>query len=479
MKPSSKAARFRFFELSEKARDASLSGPELDEFDSLAAAHPDLLDHLAQSLLIDAELRHDVRLLADLQAGGGSMRSVSSWRPALFIFLATAACVMLGLLLVQNSRRISTPSPVATLVKASGCKWASSSLPTVEGSRVPPGTYELVEGLATLRFDSGAEVVLEAPASLEIVSAMGCRLLHGTLVSDVPPSAIGFIVDTRKARVVDYGTRFGVSASADGEYMVQVLEGLVEVEDHREETKKMLTAGQNMDRGMIKQQVSPPALPAEPNRWQPDTIINDGDGWQVLSTGYGRGKDAFIESSGDGKNFGKEAYFRVKRTTIQPHLNRKGYLAFDLASFRGRGFENAELTLAIEPSDLGFATLVPDSTFLVYGLVDERGDDWGETSISDRNAPGHDPAQLEAHLPSAKAAILLGSFKIAQGVSRGTCTLRSEALVEFLNADTNGIATFILCRDTDETARAGLVHAFATRENGRNTPPLLRLKPKS
>jgi hypothetical protein len=50
-------------------------------------------------------------------------------------------------------------------------------------------------------------------------------------------------------------------------------------------------------------------------------------------------------------------------------------------------------------------------------------------------------------------------------------------LRDFLNADTNGIVTFIVCRETDETQRSGLVHAFATKENGgKNAPPLLRVK---
>ena len=46
------------------------------------------------------------------------------------------------------------------------------------------------------------------------------------LVADVPPSAKGFTVDTPDAKVVDYGTRFGVSTGEDGKYHVQVLEGL-------------------------------------------------------------------------------------------------------------------------------------------------------------------------------------------------------------------------------------------------------------
>jgi len=143
-----------------------------------------------------------------------------------------------------------------------------------------------------------------------------------------------------------------------------------------------------------------------------------------------------------------------------------------------RDHENAEFTLAIDPSDLGFATLVPDSTFLVYGLTDEAGDTWDETTLTARNAPAHDPASAARNLPVPDKTRLLGSFTIAQGVNRGNCTLRGPALVDFLNADTNGIVTFILCRETDETARSGLVHAFATKESGSNTPPLLRVKPR-
>ena len=259
---------------------------------------------------------------------------------------------------------------------------------------------------------------------------------------------------------------------------MQVLTGRVEVADHAEAAVHNLTAGQNLDRGLLRQKLNPQSAPGEPNRWQPDRIINDGEGWQLLSTGYGRGKDSYIDSSGQEKAFGRDAFFRVKHTTVQPHLNRMGYVAFDLAGFSARGFENAEFTLAIAPSDLGFATLVPDSTFLVYGLTDESGDAWDEATLTAGNAPAHDPADAPLTRPDPGKTIRLGSFTIAQGVNRGNCTLRGTALTDFLNADTNGIVTFIICRGTDETARSGLVHAFATKESGSNTPPLLRVKPR-
>ena len=477
MKTISPNTRFRFFELCEQARDAGLGDAQCAELNQLAGKHPELLGQLAESLFYDAQLRQDGRLVADFQAEIAPMVPKARY-PVFFYLLAAAACAMFGFWGFQSYRKpaVNLNPAIATLVKAKGCKWAASSLPTVENSRVSAGTYELVEGLATLRFDSGAEVVLEAPATLELIDAMSCRLVRGTLVSDVPPSAIGFTVETLKARVVDFGTRFGVSAGADGEYMVQVLSGKVEVEDHTESSLHKLSAGENMDRGMLSQKRNPQAAPAEPNRWRPDRIVNDGDGWQLLSTGFGAGKDAYVDTGNSTKNYGADAYFRVKRTTIQKHLNRKGYLGFDLRGIAKNGFTDAELVLSIEPSELGFATLVPDSKFMVYGLTAETGDDWSETSITALDAPAHDAAAVDLHLPVVERTILLGEFTIDQGVTRGSCRVGGQALVDFLNTDTNGIVTLIICRETDETAKGGLVHAFATKENGNNSPPVLRFK---
>ena len=42
--------------------------------------------------------------------------------------------------------------------------------------------------------------------------------------------------------------------------------------------------------------------------------------------------------------------------------------------------------------------------------------------------------------------------------------------------DTNGPATFIICRVTNEVAQGGLVHAFASKEHETAQPPTLKLK---
>lgn len=474
--------QWHLLELAERSLDDRLSESERTELNAVLRDNAEARGLFAKALHQHAELRFDEHLTRGLTQPEAVPPPVTTRTG----FLVTPrvlriAAVFTVLAIAGAAWMLSTSGggnakTIATVIKAKQCKWAGSTLPTAEGSRVTPGTLELVEGIATVKFDSGAEVVMEAPATLELTNAMACKLVRGTLVADVPPSAIGFTVETPDAKVVDFGTRFGVSTGEDGKYHVQVLEGLVEVSPKATQEVKQLRAGESVDTGLRKSQLHPQTNEQEPNRWQPNTILDAGDGWQIVSTAYGRGKDSYIQSSAKAKSFGRDPFFRVKHSTHAPELNRKGYVGFDVGRFTDSEIEDAELVLSIEPSDLGFATLVPDSTFTVYGLTDEAQDAWDESGLTWNEAPAHDTAQEARHLPAVGKAVLLGRFEIAQGVSRGTRTLRGKALVDFLRQDTNGLVTFIVCRETDETTKDGLVHAFATKESGNNTPPLLRVK---
>lgn len=465
--------RWHLLEQAERFADGQLSETEAATLDLRLREDADARRLFAEALHQHAELKFDKALTRDLLAPPAASAQPQLWRYAFTAAAAACIAMLAGWFLFGRSQQHT----VATLVKAQQCQWAASSLPTIEGSRLPAGTLDLVEGLATLKFDSGAEVVMEAPATIEVLDPMNCQLKRGTVVADVPPSAKGFTIDTAKAKVVDWGTRFGVSAGDDGNYMVQVLEGRVDVNHKGTSEVKQLHKGQSMDHGWIKSRLNPETAD-EPNRWQPNVIVDGGDGWQVISTAFGRGKDSYIQTNGKSdRDFGSDPFFRVKLSSISPDLCRKGYLAFDLSKFAGQKFNDAELVLTIEPSDLGFASVVPDSVFDVFGLTDESEDLWDENSLQWNAAPAHDPSSEVKHLPDLTKAKLLGRFEIAQGVNRGTRTLHGEALRDFLNADSNGIVTFIVCRETDETQRSGLVHAFATKENrGKNAPPLLRVK---
>lgn len=99
-------------------------------------------------------------------------------------------------------------------------------------------TLDLESGLVELRYDSGASVLLEGPAVLQIDSASSVRLVRGRLTARVAKPVGGqvgelsarlFSVHTPQASVYDLGTEFGVEVGKRGAADVHVFDGLVEV----------------------------------------------------------------------------------------------------------------------------------------------------------------------------------------------------------------------------------------------------------
>ncbi|MEM1294396.1 MAG: LamG-like jellyroll fold domain-containing protein, partial [Verrucomicrobiota bacterium] len=98
-----------------------------------------------------------------------------------------------------------------------------------QGDSLAPGHWQLAKGTAELEFYSGASVILEAPAELEILSEEKGRLHAGKLRAEVPRHAQGFTIATPEIELVDLGTSFGIEVQ-DGEgTSVHVFDGEVEL----------------------------------------------------------------------------------------------------------------------------------------------------------------------------------------------------------------------------------------------------------
>ncbi|WP_339734083.1 FecR family protein [uncultured Gimesia sp.] len=126
-------------------------------------------------------------------------------------------------------------------------------------------TYQLQQGVAKLRMNSGAEVILESPATFELLHHNSIRLQKGSLAAEVESVAVGFVVETPSQRVVDLGTRFGVRVDADGTSETHVFQGKVvcaqRQDDRVESLTHFLTTGQAIQ---IKSDGSAP-LPLKTN----------------------------------------------------------------------------------------------------------------------------------------------------------------------------------------------------------------------
>jgi ferric-dicitrate binding protein FerR (iron transport regulator) len=83
----------------------------------------------------------------------------------------------------------------------------------------------LVGGAIAIEFDSGAELVVEAPAEFAPRAKDQVDLRLGRLFARVPQGARGFVVDTPLGRAVDLGTQFGIRVESSGVSEVHLFKG--------------------------------------------------------------------------------------------------------------------------------------------------------------------------------------------------------------------------------------------------------------
>ena len=172
------------------------------------------------------------------EAPDAPVRWAKVWRFSLWwtAVLPAAAALVIGLFFTlggsadAGARAAQASDFVGRVTGAKDAHWVSAAL--TPGAHVRKGQkLELAAGAAEITFDSGARVVLEGAAALEIVSAWEATLRRGTLKANVPSEAVGFRVSNPAVEVVDLGTEFTMVADAQGAE-VFVLKGEVEAAPH-------------------------------------------------------------------------------------------------------------------------------------------------------------------------------------------------------------------------------------------------------
>jgi hypothetical protein len=143
-----------------------------------------------------------------------------------------------------------TDNTVAVLLRARGAEWEGTGLAARAGAPLPPGRLCLKAGLVHIEFYSGATVILEGPAELELISSNAAYCARGKLRATVPPQAQGFTIRTPKLDLVDQGTEFGLQVGAGDQTEVHVFQGKVELygpgPDRQAAAAKELTTGQGV-----------------------------------------------------------------------------------------------------------------------------------------------------------------------------------------------------------------------------------------
>jgi hypothetical protein len=118
---------------------------------------------------------------------------------------------------------------VAMLDETYNAKWDDPSTPIASGRELYAGPMKLLRGFAKITLNRGTSVIIRGPAEIELENERQVFLQQGTLTAMVPERDKGFVVRTRNAMIVDFGTEFGVIAYENGETEAHVFKGEVEL----------------------------------------------------------------------------------------------------------------------------------------------------------------------------------------------------------------------------------------------------------
>ncbi|MEO0793828.1 MAG: LamG-like jellyroll fold domain-containing protein [Verrucomicrobiota bacterium] len=134
----------------------------------------------------------------------------------------------------------STDEGIAVLIQAYQVDWGNGNTVYEPGDSIPVGNFRMEAGVAQLEFYSGASMILEGKADLEINSPDEVFCHFGKMSVQVSPHARGFVISTPDHRFVDLGTEFGLTIEPGTPSELHVFSGEVEVYGPGEDAGKPL-----------------------------------------------------------------------------------------------------------------------------------------------------------------------------------------------------------------------------------------------
>jgi ferric-dicitrate binding protein FerR (iron transport regulator) len=228
-------------ELVEDYLSGAMDEARLLELESRLRSDPEARWHFVRYCRMDTDLHLEaraqqagqraLRAIDQLEQGNSALSPGQAQRRGRRWFAAAAAAVLAALGIWWWSGRgsedqVKPAADIAWLINAQDCQWAGNLAPA--GDMRAGKVLRLQRGLAEIGFQNGARVVLEGPASVELLTGNSARLLHGKLSAKVPASAKGFQITSPHGKVVDLGTEFAMAVAADGTTDVYVFAGKVE-----------------------------------------------------------------------------------------------------------------------------------------------------------------------------------------------------------------------------------------------------------
>lgn len=210
------------------------------ELHSRLASTPDLfVSATAKPTEFPAELRRALSL-------SHGHRPTRAWRWALVIAAGLTLLIAAGWwtwrFTLSTTNLAATSQAVAMLNQTVDAQWSTTGESPRLGGPLDPGWLKLERGLAQIVFYSGARLVIEGPAEVQLISPNHAACRTGKVAAEIPSEARGFQLDTPQGMVTDLGTSFGVEVWEHGTEL-HVFKGHVLLQEAVHSTTRSLAEG--------------------------------------------------------------------------------------------------------------------------------------------------------------------------------------------------------------------------------------------
>ena len=240
----------RFMELVSNWLDGSLTETESAELQAMLESSADRRSEFVDVCGLDADLRLMsevvIKTPADEDSPRAPARAKGIHSVGWFGLVAALAAVLLLAIgygigrdrkgdAEQQIAASEVASGEADEIVESGCavlsrvvdaKFAGDSQ-YQEGDSLQPGQFKLLSGAVQIDFFSGATMLIDEAADVNLISSWEAECAKGKVTMHVPPPAIGFRLSLPGMKVVDLGTEFAVEVDG-AESSLHVFNGEVE-----------------------------------------------------------------------------------------------------------------------------------------------------------------------------------------------------------------------------------------------------------
>lgn len=175
------------------------------------------------------------------------------------VFSSAALLMLLAYAFFVSGKQ--TGIEVAALMDSIEAKWSLPYAPQ-KGVRLmtEDEPIQLSKGFIKVRTDNGVEFILEAPAEFRFRNSDELSMNYGRVFVNAADAANGFTVQTRKSKIIDLGTQFGVYTDLQGDSELHVFEGktvLIAALANQQERLLDVPAGRAYGFGIKKEEVRP------------------------------------------------------------------------------------------------------------------------------------------------------------------------------------------------------------------------------